>query len=600
MGAQLLDRAEAVSVCWEICSAALLVLLAASAFGQGFHAGIKAGVPLTEYFETGSSGGLHGSADYSAATRRYTVGATGEWRPGSFGLELDALYHRMGYVAIVHSIDSATGNYRDSAIDIKGNSWDFPLMAKYRFGRAIRPYIAARRGDTVRRSGARERRTDSRIAGERNELDHSARHHGPLRAQKALLSGSNGRGRCRNHRRAFSTDARVPLHPLDRQYRRSRRTAALRAGPGGVRGRRPVLTMKFPRRWILRQESLAERGFARNRAIIKQCTRFASSSRWDWPLACAAQTRDAAFAKLADRYFDEVVFRYDPVQGTQAGFHQYDAAAAFRVARRDRLRNRRPEEVRGGGRGLRPARALARRRGGSRTGAVADPRTAPRPRIHPHVGEESGRLLVGRERRHLHDHEPHVRAAGRAVEVGDRAREARFRGCCNPARENLKNPPRIYTEVAIEQMPGIIGFFQNDVPAAFTAVTDQALLADFQQANQAVIDALEVVRGVAEERPAAALATAISASAPTTTARNCCTTRWWTSRSTGCSRSATPTCTRNQAEFKRVAAKIDPKRTPEQILKDLEKDHPPAGKLLHVLPRRARRAARASSRRIRS
>jgi hypothetical protein len=119
-----------------------LFLFAASAFGQVFHAGIKAGVPLTEYFETGAAGGLHGSADYSAATRRYTVGATGEWRRASFGVELDALYHRMGYVAIVRSFDSATGNYRDSAIDIKGNSWDFPLIAKYRFARGIRPYLA--------------------------------------------------------------------------------------------------------------------------------------------------------------------------------------------------------------------------------------------------------------------------------------------------------------------------------------------------------------------------------------------------------------------------------------------------------------------------
>src|SRR5512133_2966838 len=41
--------------------------------------------------------------------------------------------------------------------------------------------------------------------------------------------------------------------------------------------------------------------------------------------ACLAQTRDADFAKLADRYFDQVMFRYDPVQATQAGFHQYDA-----------------------------------------------------------------------------------------------------------------------------------------------------------------------------------------------------------------------------------------------------------------------------------
>src|SRR5262245_3850256 len=37
-----------------------------------------------------------------------------------------------------------------------------------------------------------------------------------------------------------------------------------------------------------------------------------------------AQNRDVEFARLADRYFDEVLFRYDPVQATHAGFHQYD------------------------------------------------------------------------------------------------------------------------------------------------------------------------------------------------------------------------------------------------------------------------------------
>ncbi len=36
----------------------------------------------------------------------------------------------------------------------------------------------------------------------------------------------------------------------------------------------------------------------------------------------------------------------------------------------------------------------------------------------------------------------------------------------------------------------------------------------------------------------------------------------------------------NQAEFKRVAAKIDPKRTPQQILEELERDHPAPDKLL--------------------
>src|SRR5207248_7217264 len=33
---------------------------------------------------------------------------------------------------------------------------------------------------------------------------------------------------------------------------------------------------------------------------------------------------DAAFRKLADGYFEEVYFKFNPTQGTAAGFHQYD------------------------------------------------------------------------------------------------------------------------------------------------------------------------------------------------------------------------------------------------------------------------------------
>src|SRR5437879_2889910 len=40
---------------------------------------------------------------------------------------------------------------------------------------------------------------------------------------------------------------------------------------------------------------------------------------------CFAQKRDAELGKLADRFFDECYFTFDPVAGTQAGFHQYDA-----------------------------------------------------------------------------------------------------------------------------------------------------------------------------------------------------------------------------------------------------------------------------------
>ncbi len=114
----------------------LLLGLVLPACSQSFRFGLKAGVPITEYFEMGNAT----PGQYSAATRRYTVGASGEWRPKpAFGLELDALYHRMGYVGIVDTFNRASGDYSHSAIDVKGNSWDFPLMAKYRFGR---PFVA--------------------------------------------------------------------------------------------------------------------------------------------------------------------------------------------------------------------------------------------------------------------------------------------------------------------------------------------------------------------------------------------------------------------------------------------------------------------------
>jgi hypothetical protein len=119
----------------------LLAAVATPLFAQGLHFGLKAGVPATAYFETGQTGSLHGGSEYSAATRRYTVGASVEWRlTHTFGFELDTQYKRMGYVGIVTSFWN--GILTTAAFDTKGASWDFPLLAKYRFGRVTRPYIA--------------------------------------------------------------------------------------------------------------------------------------------------------------------------------------------------------------------------------------------------------------------------------------------------------------------------------------------------------------------------------------------------------------------------------------------------------------------------
>ncbi len=71
------------------------------------------------------------------------------------------------------------------------------------------------------------------------------------------------------------------------------------------------------------------------------------------------------------------------------------------------------------------------------------------------------------------------------------AREKQMPAVLEAARVNLKNPPRIYTEIAIEQLPGDISFFQNDVPAAFKDATDAATRAQFEKTNAAVIAALQ-------------------------------------------------------------------------------------------------------------
>lgn len=118
------------------------LVFALPTWSQTIVPGVKAGVPVTDYFETGATGSLHGGAVYSSATRRYTAGASLEWRlTNAFGFELDGMFHRLGYSGLIEFF-SGNGSFQNSAVYVAGDSWDFPLMAKYRFGRVIRLYIS--------------------------------------------------------------------------------------------------------------------------------------------------------------------------------------------------------------------------------------------------------------------------------------------------------------------------------------------------------------------------------------------------------------------------------------------------------------------------
>jgi Outer membrane protein beta-barrel domain len=111
----------------------LLLLGAASAWPQMFSAGVKAGVPFTDFLDSTSSG----RAFFNPTTNRYLVGPTAELRlPAGFGLEIDALYRHFSYTGANTAVDVVT-NLRTS-----GNSWEFPILLKYRFPMPlVRPFV---------------------------------------------------------------------------------------------------------------------------------------------------------------------------------------------------------------------------------------------------------------------------------------------------------------------------------------------------------------------------------------------------------------------------------------------------------------------------
>ena len=158
-------------------------------------------------------------------------------------------------------------------------------------------------------------------------------------------------------------------------------------------------------------------------------------------------------------------------------------------------------------------------------------------------------------------------------------REKLMPAALQAAHENLKNPPHIYTEIALEQLPGLIGFFQNDVPAVFAEVNDAALKKQFSESNGAVIKALGDYQAWLKSSVLPHSKGDFRLGAET-----------YRKKLQFDEMVDTPldqliaidleNMHRNQAEFARVAKEIDPQKTPRQVLAVLAADHPEPGKLL--------------------
>lgn len=151
----------------------------------------------------------------------------------------------------------------------------------------------------------------------------------------------------------------------------------------------------------------------------------------------------------------------------------------------------------------------------------------------------------------------------------------------NQARVNLDNPPRIYTEIAIEQLDGNRDFFELDVPAAFKEVKNPVLLADFKKANDAVIGALNEYKAWLEN-DLLPRSNGDFAYGTDTYTKVLAADEMVTTPLPELLEVAAEDLRRNQQAFAEAAAKVDPTKAPVEVLADVAKDYPPPSELLAV------------------
>ncbi len=294
------------------------------------------------------------------------------------------------------------------------------------------------------------------------------------------------------------------------------------------------------------------------------------------------------FNFLADQYFSDVYFHFAPTTGTQAGLHQYDTQledfSAANIQKEIAALHAFEKKVEAIDPSALDASVAADRtillnniRSQLLTLEVIRP-LEKNPDIYSSGITNSAFVIMER---------PYASTNIRLRSLVER--EKLMPQVLLEARKNLKNPPKIYTEIALEQIDGEISFFQTDVPAAFLsgpeAATDADAKAAFAKTNASVIDALKsygawlksdlLPRSNGDYKLGAAIfAKKLSYDEMVDVAPN-----------GGLDRLlqiALDDLHKNQAEFARIAKEIDPTKTPQEVLAELAAIHPAPDKLLNA------------------
>jgi uncharacterized protein (DUF885 family) len=296
----------------------------------------------------------------------------------------------------------------------------------------------------------------------------------------------------------------------------------------------------------------------------------------------SAQTGNtqAAWNALVDEYFDQVYFKFGPTLGTSAGLHQYDplledfsrSAVDKQIEALHRFEKRVADF---------DATRLDQTEAADRDIVLCSIRSA----------------LLTLETIRPWEKNPDTYSSGitnsvftvmsrRFASSDDRlrsvvAREKQMPAALRAARENLKNPPRIYTEIALEQLPGIVSFFQSDVPAAFADAQDSALKTGFAESNAAVIAALQSYEQWLKSDLLPRSNGDFRVGADVYSKKLLCDEMVDTPLDR-LLEIGKADLRKNQGEFDRIAKEVDSHKTPREVLAELAADHPAPDHLLQA------------------
>ena len=226
-------------------------------------------------------------------------------------------------------------------------------------------------------------------------------------------------------------------------------------------------------------------------ALAISCSIFLVSCSGDKPVPAVEPVASEAFRTFVDDYF-QALFEFSPTLGTASGFHEYDGKLEDYSA------------------GAFQARIIALRSMGVRLASL---------RLQKLAADDAidAAILDGQINSELQDihvletwrHNPknYIELPGGAIDLlikRDFApAPARLRSTIlrlrqipkvmQDLRANMTTPPKEFTQIAIEEASGSVGFFRDTLTAwaKEAAGGDDALLKDFEIANKGAVEAFE-------------------------------------------------------------------------------------------------------------